>query len=147
MPVAIEPMAEQHVAAVTEIDRLSNGAPWSADSFSREILNSQAHYFVSMDSGQVTGFAGFWTLVDEAHVTTIAVRPECRGRGIGRALMEHLLRTAALLGMTCATLEVRVSNEKAIKLYESLGFLNSGVRKNYYPDNREDAVIMWRYGL
>ena len=147
MPVVIEPMAEHHVAAVAEIDKLSNGAPWSPASFSREILNPQAHYVVSTDAGQVTGFAGFWTLVDEAHVTTIAVRPEARGKGVGRALMEHLLSSAAALGMSCATLEVRVSNTKAIQLYESLGFLNSGVRKNYYPDNREDAVIMWRYGL
>lgn len=133
--------------AVAEIDRASNGAPWSEASFLREISNPQAHYFVSMDGSTVVGFAGFWTLVDEAHVTTIAVQPEARGKGIGRALMERILVDAAKLGMSCATLEVRISNEKALKLYESLGFVHSGVRKNYYPDNREDAVIMWRYGL
>ena len=133
--------------AVAEIDRASNGAPWSEASFLREISNPQAHYFVSMDGSTVVGFAGFWTLVDEAHVTTIAVQPEARGKGIVRALMERILVDAAKLGMSCATLEVRISNEKALKLYESLGFVHSGVRKNYYPDNREDAVIMWRYGL
>lgn len=140
-------MAEEHVPSVVEIDKMSNGAPWSEASFSREIANPQAHYYVSLDGKQVTGFAGFWTLVDEAHITTIAVRPEARGRGLGRALMEHILADAARLGMSCATLEVRIGNVKAIQLYESLGFVNSGVRKNYYPDNREDAVIMWRYGL
>jgi ribosomal-protein-alanine N-acetyltransferase len=140
-------MAEAHVDAVAEIDRLSNGAPWSVDSFRRELSNTQAHYYVATDGTMVVGFAGFWTLVDEAHVTTIAVHPEGRGKGIGKALMAQLLADSASLGMSCATLEVRVSNEAAIKLYESLGFQNSGVRKNYYPDNREDAVIMWKYGL
>jgi ribosomal-protein-alanine N-acetyltransferase len=140
-------MTEEHVSAVVEIDRASNGAPWSEASFLREVANPQAHYFVFLESEKVAGFAGYWTLIDEAHVTTIAVSPEMRGKGIGRALMERVLADAASFGMTCATLEVRISNEKAIKLYESLGFVHSGVRKNYYPDNREDAVIMWRYGL
>jgi ribosomal-protein-alanine N-acetyltransferase len=140
-------MAEEHVPDVVEIDRASNGAPWSEASFLREVSNPQAHYYVSLDGSTVVGFAGFWTLVDEAHITTIAVRPEARGRGIGRALMTRILADAADLGMKCATLEVRISNEKAINLYASLGFVHSGVRKNYYPDNREDAVIMWRYGL
>lgn len=144
--VTIEPMAEAHLAAVLAIESVSNGAPWSEASFRREIENPQAHYFVARD-GEVLGFAGFWTLIDEAHITTIAVKPEARGRGIGRSLMHRIFEDAAALGMTCATLEVRIGNAAAIKLYESLGFLNSGVRKNYYPDNREDAVIMWRYGL
>jgi ribosomal-protein-alanine N-acetyltransferase len=140
-------MAEAHVASVVEIDRLSNGAPWSEDSFRREITNPHARYYVAIEAGSVMGFGGFWTLVDEAHVTTIAVRPEVRGKGVGRTLMMEILTVAASLGMCCATLEVRVSNDAAIKLYESLGFSNSGFRKNYYPDNREDAVIMWKYGL
>lgn len=144
--VCIEPMAETHLEAILAIERVSNGAPWSEASFRREIENPQAHYFVA-DIGGVQGFAGYWTLIDEAHITTIAVRPEARGKGIGRALMQKLLEDAKSLGMTCATLEVRIGNVSAISLYESLGFLNSGVRKNYYPDNREDAVIMWRYGL
>ena len=143
----IEPMTEEHVLSVVDIDKASNGAPWSEASFRREVLNPQAHYYVALSGSEVVGFAGFWTLVDEAHITTIAVSPEHRGKGVGRALMGQILLDAAKLGMSCATLEVRISNEKAIKLYESLGFLNSGVRKNYYPDNREDAVIMWRYGL
>jgi ribosomal-protein-alanine N-acetyltransferase len=142
----IEPMAEEHIDAVLAIENVSNGAPWSEESFRREIKNPQAHYFVAID-GEVLGFAGYWTLIDEAHVTTIAVQPEARGKGIGRALMQRIFDDAAAHGMTCATLEVRSSNVAAIHLYESLGFLNSGLRKNYYPDNREDAVIMWRYGL
>lgn len=143
----IEPMAETHLPSVIEIEKVSNGAPWSEASFRREIVNPQAHYFVVLENSRVAGFAGFWTLVDEAHITTIAVRPEDRGKGMGRSLMNKILTQAAELGMSCATLEVRAGNMRAIGLYESLGFLNSGVRKNYYPDNREDAVIMWRYGL
>ena len=96
---------------------------------------------------RVVGFSGYWSLVDEAHITTIAVHPAVRGKGVGRALMSHMLTSAAASGMSCATLEVRSGNSPAITLYESMGFVNSGVRKNYYPDNREDAVIMWRYGL
>lgn len=144
--VRIEPMSEAHLEAVLEIERVSNSAPWSEISFRREIANPDAHYFVAQDNG-VVGFAGFWTLIDEAHITTIAVRPESRKKGVGRMLMQSLLESAAKLGMTCATLEVRVGNSPAIHLYQSLGFLNSGIRKNYYPDNHEDAVIMWRYGI
>jgi len=139
-------MAETHLNAVLEIERVSNSAPWSEVSFRREIENPQARYFVARE-GEILGFAGYWTLIDEAHITTIAVKPEARGKGTGRALMLTIIEDAAARGMTCATLEVRIGNVAAIRLYESLGFLNSGVRKNYYPDNREDAVIMWRYGL
>jgi len=144
--VTILPMAVSHLEAVLAIENVSNGAPWSEVSFRREIENPQAHYYVATEK-DLLGFAGFWTLIDEAHITTIAVKPEARGKGVGRALMLRIFEDAAAHGMTCATLEVRAGNAAAIHLYESLGFLNSGVRKNYYPDNREDAVIMWRYGL
>lgn len=147
MTPVYEPMAERHVEDVHAIEVVSNGAPWSEASFRREIGNPQARYFVALHGDAVLGYAGFWCLVDEAHVTNVAVKPDMRGKGIGRGLMARLLEEAKALGMRCATLEVRAGNKQAIRLYESLGFEHSGVRKNYYPDNREDAVIMWRYGL
>ena len=147
MAVPIVKMAEQHIPAVMEIERLSNSAPWSETSFRREIENPQATYIVALQGDAVIGFSGYWSLVDEAHITTIAVHPDARGKGVGRALMAKMLSSAGETGMSCATLEVRAGNTAAIKLYENMGFVNSGVRKNYYPDNREDAIIMWRYGL
>ena len=100
-------------------------------------------YAGSKVGGNVVGYAGAWIVADECHVTTIAVAPELRKQGLGRKLMVELLTRSREKGATCSTLEVRASNTPAIKMYEGLGFVSAGVRKAYYPNNREDAVIMW----
>ena len=91
----------------------------------------------------VVGYAGLWLMVDEAHITTVAVRQAFRGRGLGKALMLAMLDCARDLGARMVTLEVRKSNATAIKMYEELGFRQQGVRRRYYTDNGEDALIMW----
>lgn len=146
--MAIVALAEKHLARVLEIEAASNGAPWSERAFRNEIDNPQGVFVVSEEKGhQVTGFGGMWMVVDEAHITTLAVDPAHRRRGIGAKIMRVLLDEARARGMTCSTLEVRAGNEAAIMLYESLGYVRVAVRRRYYPDNREDAVIMWLYEL
>ena len=97
---------------------------------------------VGLIDGEVSAYGGVWILVDEAHVTNIVVKESLRGQGVGRKLMIELLERARNKGAVCATLEVRASNAPAIHLYETLGFVQATIRKNYYPDNKEDAVVM-----
>ena len=104
--------------------------------------NTCARYLVAENDGRVIGFAGTWIVLDEAHVTNVAVLEEYRGQGIGKKLTQALMQYAANLGVTYATLEVRRSNERAQNLYKTLGFQYVGVRKRYYEDNGEDALLM-----
>ena len=137
-------MTLEHVTQVAAIEAESFPAPWPLRAFIQEILqNSLAHYLVALRQGKVAGYAGLWLILDEAHITNVAVRPDLRGTGIGRLLMEQLVARAVSLGAHKMTLEVRVSNVAALTLYESLGFRRTGVRPRYYQDTGEDAVIMW----
>ena len=101
-------------------------------------------YVLRTPDWRVAAFCTVWVVLDEIHINNLAVRPECRGGGVGRALLEFVLRLGAGLGARRATLEVRRSNHAALKLYESLGFHEAGVRKNYYAGPVEDALILWR---
>lgn len=136
-------LTEEHLDAVREIDALSQSAPWSEVAFRREIGRKDGTFLVALLAGQVVGFGGLWLLVDEAHIIDFAVHPEHRRQGIGRALLTELLRRARAAGMECAKLEVRAGNEAALGLYEGFGFVRQGFRRAYYPDNGEDAVVMW----
>ena len=99
-------------------------------------------YLVAVKNGRVVGYAGAWIILDESHITNIAVEEGERGQGIGRKLTEALMQYISNLGAAYATLEVRVSNERAQRLYKSLGFVSVGKRKRYYEDNGEDAFLM-----
>ncbi len=142
-----EPLTEFHIEPIQVIEKEWNSSPWSEQSFRNELTNPQSVFRVMILNGNVVGYGGIWNLIDECHVTTLAVSKETRRIGLGRKLIEHLLSQAKSAGMTCATLEVRASNEGAIKLYEALGFCRAAVRKKYYPDNQEDAIVMWFYDL
>lgn len=139
----IRPMCLKDVDAVAAIERAVFAHPWSRDSFRQEkTRNAAARYLVAEERGEIIGYAGAWVILDESHITNIAVREDCRGRGIGRKLTETLLRTLSSLGAAYATLEVRESNLRAQQLYKSLGFVSVGRRKRYYEDNNEDAFLM-----
>jgi ribosomal-protein-alanine N-acetyltransferase len=142
-----EPLQESHIPAILEIEKTSNTAPWSERSFKNELDHKHGIFLVGLLLGEVVAYGGVWLVVDEAHVTTIAVAEEHRRQGIGRRLMIELLEKAKAQGMVCSTLEVRASNEGAIKMYEGFGYTVAATRKGYYPDNKEDAVVMWLYNL
>ena len=139
----IRRMRLKDVDQVAEIERATFARPWSRESFRQELTrNVAARYLVAEENGRVTGYAGAWIILDESHITNIAVTEDARGRGIGRRLTEALMQILSNLGAGYATLEVRVSNLRAQNLYKSLGFISVGKRKRYYEDNNEDAFLM-----
>ena len=137
-------MTIDDVPAVAAIEHATFPMPWSEKSFRDEMTtNKCARYLVVVDENDMpVGFAGVWVVIDEGHITNIAVREDLRGRGLGRMLTEGLVQYAANLGVIYMTLEVRRSNITAQNLYKSLGFIQVGVRKKYYEDNGEDAFFM-----
>jgi len=142
--VTIELMKVEDLDQVMEIERLSFTNPWSKNSFFLELTtNDLATYLVAKVDGRVVGYAGMWLVVGEAHVTNVAVHPDFRKKGIGELLMRSLITIAKESRAKMMTLEVRKSNDVARNLYAKLGFEPVGIRRGYYTDNREDAVIMW----
>jgi ribosomal-protein-alanine N-acetyltransferase len=144
--VEITAMKTEHLEQVFEIERGSFSSPWSYKELLREITeNNMAVYIVALYEGNVVGYAGLWHIITEGHITNVAVKEEYRGRGVGRLIMRRLIEAARERAMTGVTLEVRVSNQNAQRMYTSLGFKPEGFRKAYYDDTKEDAVIMWKY--
>ncbi|MBM7650519.1 ribosomal-protein-alanine N-acetyltransferase [Bacillus ectoiniformans] len=140
----IRPMTVDDINMVCEIEHHSFSVPWTKDSFYREIVtNNFAIYHVAVHDQKVVGYCGMWLVLDETQITNIAVLPEYRGKGFGERLLLHAMETAKSKGGSIMTLEVRVSNRPAQGLYEKLGFAPGGIRKNYYSDNQEDALVMW----
>lgn len=132
------------VPAVVTLERRSTEEGWTAAAYENELTNNKAaRYFVlETSAGEITGFAGLWLQFDQAHIVTIAVAPELRRSGHGLRLVLSLLDLAEREGMDDCTLEVRKSNDAARALYRRLGFFEVGLRKAYYLDNKEDAIIM-----
>ena len=141
----IRPANENDIKTLTEIDEICFSSPWSEKSFTDEIMNNNvAMYLVAEVAGKVVGYAGLWVILEEGHITNVAVHPDFRGKGLAKKLLTELLAAAEEAGANIYTLEVRASNESAIALYESFNFKSVGLRKKYYEDNGEDAVIMWK---
>jgi ribosomal-protein-alanine N-acetyltransferase len=137
-------MRIEDIPFICEIELEAFATPWTAEAFHNELVNNHfAKYMVMELAGKVIGYGGMWLIVDEAHVTNIAVAAPYRGRKWGERLLIELQRTAAFMGAIRMTLEVRVSNRIAQRLYGKLGFYPVGTRRGYYSDNNEDAIIMW----
>ena len=141
--LSIEPMRLEDVPDVHRIESASFPTPWPDYAFKQEIqTNRLAHYLVVRAGEETVGYGGMWLMVDEAHVTTFAVLPGWRRRGIGGRLMLELMHVALRLNAHIVTLEVRLSNHAARALYGKFGFRPVGIRPRYYSDNNEDALIM-----
>ncbi len=142
----IIPMTEEHIDGVLQVEESCFSTPWTKQDFEREIHeNNMAIYRVAVLDGKVIGYAGMWHVVTEGHITNVAVLWEYRRQGIGDALMKEILEIAKEKEMIGITLEVRISNMAAQRLYTKYGFRPEGFRKRYYLDTNEDAVIMWKY--
>jgi ribosomal-protein-alanine N-acetyltransferase len=140
-----EPMRLGDLDEVMGIEVLSFPTPWSRAAYQRELItNGYAAYLVGRLDGRIISYGGMWVILDEAHITNIAVHPDFRERGVGGQAMAALEEKARALGACRITLEVRVSNTGARHLYERLGYRGTGVRRNYYSDTREDAIVMWK---
>jgi len=145
MNIEIRALESRDLDAVEEIERASYPTPWSRSMFAAELQKpSSLAIGACHESGELVGYAIVSRYVDAWHLMNIAVVPEFRRRGIAQALLERLFEATATDPRRGYTLEVRVSNVQAIRLYERLGFEARGVRRGYYTDNREDALIMWR---
>ncbi|MGI6085131.1 MAG: ribosomal protein S18-alanine N-acetyltransferase [Acetivibrionales bacterium] len=139
----IRSMEMKDLDQVIEVEKSCFNIPWTRRMFEDELFNLNTYYFVIEVNDKITGYSGFWRILDEAHITNVAIHNEYRRLGYGKALIAALLSKVKELGIKAVTLEVRVSNLAAIALYESFGFVSSGVRRGYYSDNNEDALIMW----
>ena len=143
--IAISPMSKDDVEAVVQIESEAYGKHhWAKSSFYDEMSNNLAKYYVAKASdGTLVGYAGTWHIIDEGHITTIAVKKEYLRNHIGETIIQRIIDDCYKDNIKYLTLEVRVSNTPAIKLYEKYGFQSLGTRKAYYQDNNEDALIMW----
>jgi ribosomal-protein-alanine N-acetyltransferase len=157
--LVLELMREADISTVQEIEREIFATPWPRNAYYRELASrSSAHYVILRQEGNlekpasfkgseldtsIIGYGGMWRMYDEAHVTTIGVRRDLQHRGYGRALFAGLVQAAYDMGAKWVTLEVRTTNENAMRMYEAFGFKVIGRRKGYYTDNGEDAIVMW----
>jgi ribosomal-protein-alanine N-acetyltransferase len=156
--LSLDLMRESDIATVQEIEREIFATPWPRNAYYRELASrASAHYVVLRQEGveaparfrgpdfdpTIIGYGGMWRMYDEAHVTTIGVRKDLQGFGYGRVLFAGLVQAAYELGAKWITLEVRVSNDNAQRMYEGFGFKVIGRRRGYYTDNGEDAIVMW----
>ncbi|MEW6566763.1 MAG: ribosomal protein S18-alanine N-acetyltransferase [Chloroflexota bacterium] len=150
--VVIRPMTLDDLPDVLQIDRLSFPLPWPERSYRFELTENPSSTLLvatRLEDGQtrIAGYIGFWLIIDEAHISTLAVHPRFRRLGIGSDLLDAALDRAARQGADVVTLEVRVSNQAAVNLYHRFGFKVVGRREKYYRDNDEDALLMTLTGL
>lgn len=142
--VNIRRMEERDLCQVERIERETFSMPWSRQAFLDSMRLSHTIYIVAEKEGRIAGYCGCYQVLEEAEIVNVAVDKPFRRQGIGRAMLEELMRAGEEQGAFAYTLEVRASNSPAISLYESMGFKNFGIRKNFYEKPVEDAVIMWR---
>lgn len=141
--VKIRPMQNGDLAKVVEIEKACFGERWTINAFINELQNKASTYVVEEYEGEVIGYAGYWLILEEAHITTIGVDPNQQGHGYGELMLHYMIEHAAKAGAKWVTLEVRASNVVAQRLYEKYGFTSLGRRRGYYQDNNEDALVMW----
>ncbi len=129
---------------VAVVEEASFTSPWPPEIFYQEIVkNDHAHYFVAIIDDVIIGYAGLWSVFEDAQITNIAISPAYRGNKYGEKLFQFTVQQAMQLGATRLSLEVRLSNIVAQRMYQKFGLVPGGIRKNYYSDNQEDAVVMW----
>lgn len=162
----LQPLTPELLPAALVLDQLCFGGLWTLEGYQRELDSPNSELLVlqtsqlsqsqlgepktlksSVEGDPLLGLGCFWAIVDEAHITIVAVHPNYQGQGLGQALLYALLEKARQRGMERATLEVRASNHPALLLYEKFGFREAGRRRRYYEDTGEDALILWRGGL
>lgn len=147
----LKPITTEDLDAVVELDRVCLGGLWTREGYLRELNSPNSELWAIAPSQaqpqSLIALGCFWAILEEAHITLLAVAPDYRRQGLGYLLLSTLLQQAQKRGLERATLEVRSSNKAAIALYQKFGFKIAGTRKKYYQDNQEDALILWLGGL
>ncbi len=141
MKIEFDLLKQEYIEQICEIEKVCFAEPWSPGMFRQELDNPLAIYFIALCDGEVVGYIGCWQIINEGHITNVAVKPDFRRLGIAKELISRLIQMLRDNDFIYLTLEVRRSNTSAIQLYESFGFAQTGVRKKYYQDN-EDALLM-----
>jgi ribosomal-protein-alanine N-acetyltransferase len=148
LDVVLTPMRRRHLRSVSRIEQITSGRPWSLGLFMGELgMPDSREYLVARVGHQVVGYAGMMLVVDEGHITTISVDPVWQRHGIGTRMLLQLARRGIDRGVRQLTLEVRVGNVGAQAMYRAFGFAPAGVRKAYYVENNEDALVMWSHDV
>lgn len=137
-------MTPEDVPYISRLEEETFSMPWSPESFLQMITKEDTRYYVAEEDGHLLGGCGLWMVAGEGNITNVAVVPRARRRGVGTGLLNYLMMEGDREGVTAYTLEVRVSNEAAIRMYEKLGFSSEGIRPNFYEKPTEDAMIMWK---
>ncbi len=145
MNYTITKMTSTHTFDVAEIEKSCFSKPWSQKAIEAELLNENAHFYVLLYDNKVVGYGGMHMAVDECYIANIAVLPNFRKNGFGKAITTHLIKEAEKLSCEFISLEVRPSNKPAVSLYNTLGFEEVGKRKNFYTSPVEDGLIMTKY--
>ncbi len=140
----IRPMTMEDCERVAAIEAVSFSVPWSLRAFTETVEKHNFRYYVAEEKGEILGYCGFLYVLDEAEIPNVCVKSSARRLGIGRQMMSVLMEEAKKLGISVLYLEVRESNMAARKLYESLGFVENGIRKNFYEQPTEHAILMSR---
>ncbi|NJK37059.1 MAG: ribosomal protein S18-alanine N-acetyltransferase [Oscillatoriales cyanobacterium RM2_1_1] len=148
----LQPLQTEHLLAAVELDQSCLGGLWTLEGYRRELESPNSDllgWIRSTDPGtqSIVGLGCLWAILEEAHITLLAIHPDYQGQGLGQAMLYALLHSAWQRGLERATLEVRASNQPALSLYEKFGFNQAGRRKAYYQNPSEDALILWRNGL
>lgn len=142
--IEIRKMNEKDIDEVVLVENDCFSIPWSKNSFIQELKNERARYLVATKNNKVVGYIGVWIILDEAHFTNVAVMSDFRSQKIGDKLVCEMINLCKNENVTSVTLEVRKSNIVAQNLYKKYGFNLAGIRKEYYSDNKEDALLMWK---
>ncbi len=137
-------MTPEDVPFISRLEEETFSMPWSADSFLEMIGKEDARYYVAEEEGRLLGGCGVLMIAGEGNITNVVIAPEARNKGIGTAMLRHLMTEGDKEGLTAYTLEVRVSNAAAIHVYEKLGFESAGIRPGFYEKPAEDALIFWK---
>ncbi|MGM3306892.1 ribosomal protein S18-alanine N-acetyltransferase [Anabaena sp. WFMT] len=146
LDLKIQSLTSEHLSGLLELDHACFDGLWTMDGYRRELESPNSHFlglFSPFSHSELLGMGCFWSILEEAHITILAIHPQYHRQGLGQALLYSLLKTASDRGLERATLEVRASNEGAISLYQKFGFKTAGRRPRYYKDNDEDALILW----
>ena len=140
----IIPFNAGHIDGIVKLEKECFTIPWSREMFEEELKSKLAVYYIAMDGEKLIGYAGMWRILDEGHITNIAVASNYRRTGVGQALLDKIIKEAEKLKISTLLLEVRASNNAARRFYEKNGFIEVGLRRGYYVDNNEDAILMTR---
>lgn len=145
--ISIRPANVNDIEAIAELEIACFSSPWPLEVIYEDLAIHKNLYFLVVKDELPVGYAGMWMILDEAHINNVCIHPDYQGRGYGNVLVDFVIHEAYRQGADSITLEVRASNSRAKQLYSKFGFEVEGVRKRYYSDNGEDALIMWKQGL